>query len=243
MDATYLSGYRTIYERHWWWRAREALLTSEIARLANGRFVGPILDVGCGDGLFFPVLSRFGEPYGVEPAAEALTPDGPWRSRIHAGQLDESFASPEFPFSLILALDVVEHLHDPGPFLSRARTLLAPGGWFLATVPAFRSLWTAHDDLNEHVTRYTRDEFVALLNQHGFQVVHARYFFVLLALAKAAVRLIEGIRRPALHPPTIPAAPINAALQLVCRAEQRLLGRHAPWFGSSLLVVARATTD
>lgn len=240
MDPQYLREYRALYEQHWWWRARESLLTREIERLAAGRTLGRILDVGCGDGLFFPVLQRFGEPWGIEPSADALSPDGPWRERIHLGALDASFARDEASYGLVLALDVVEHLSDPHAFVANVRRLTAPGGWFVATVPAFRSLWTAHDDLNEHVTRFRRDELADLVRAHGFDVVHARYFFVLLALAKIAVRAIERVHRSAPRSPGVPPRVVNAMLEGICRAEQTVLGRHAPWFGSSLLLVARA---
>jgi SAM-dependent methyltransferase len=238
MDTQYAAAYRTLYERHWWWRAREALLTREIARLAGSRPLGRILDVGCGDGLFLPALQRFGEPYGVEPAVSVLSPDGPWRDRIHAGSL--ASYRPPAPFDLVLALDVIEHLRDPGAFLEQIRGVTAPGGWLVATVPAFRGLWTTHDDLNEHVTRFTREELAALIRAHGFVVVHARYFMVALAVAKWFVRRLEGVRRPQPRVPRVPAAAFNAGLQFVCRAEQALIGRRAPWFGSSLLLVARA---
>jgi SAM-dependent methyltransferase len=168
-----------------------------------------------------------------------LTPDGPWRSRIHAGALDASY-QPGHHFGLVLALDVIEHLADPHAFLEHVHRVLEPGGWFMATAPAFRGLWTAHDDLNEHVTRFRRDEFASLVAGHGLEVVHTRYFFVLLAGAKLLVRALERVYRPPLRPPGIPGAPVNAFLELTCRAEQAVLGRHAPWFGSSLLLVARA---
>jgi len=239
MDDGYLGVYRDLYLRHWWWRSREALLTREIERLAGDRPFGHILDVGCGDGLFFPTLQRFGDPYGVEPAVAMLTPDGAWRHRIHAGALDASY-HPEQRFGLVLALDVIEHLADPHAFMDHIRRVVEPGGWFISTVPAFTALWTAHDDLNEHVTRYRRSELVSLVASHGFEVVHARYFFVLLAGAKLVVRAIERVLRPPLRLPGVPVAPVNAAMELACRAEQAVLGRHAPWFGSSLLLVARA---
>jgi len=239
MDAQYVGAYRALYERHWWWRSREVLLTRELERIAAGRPVGRILDVGCGDGLFFPVLHRFGDPFGVEPALDALSPDGPWRARIHAGPLDDAF-QPDAPFDLVLALDVIEHLDDPDAFLRQVRRVAAPGAWFVVTVPAFRALWTAHDDLNAHITRFTRAELGALLSAHGFEVRHARYFFVLLAAVKLAVRGVERILGARPRTPQVPAAPINAALRLVCAAEQAVLGRHALWFGSSLLMIARA---
>lgn len=239
MDAGYLGAYRELYLRHWWWRSREQLLTREIERLAPPGGFGRILDVGCGDGLFFSTLQRFGEPFGIEPAVEALTTDGTWRHRIHAGPLDASYQT-EQRFGLVLALDVIEHLPDAHGFMAQIRRVLAPGGWFIATVPAFRALWTVHDDLNEHVTRYRRDELASLVASHGLEVVHARYFFVLLAFAKLVVRALETTRRPHPRAPRVPIAPINAVLELACRAEQAVLGRRAPWFGSSLLLIARA---
>ncbi len=239
MDEGYLGAYRELYLRHWWWRSRETLLTREIARLAAVHPFGRILDVGCGDGLFFAELRCFGDPYGIEPAAEALTPGGPWRDRIHAGRLDASY-QPAHKFGLVLALDVIEHVADPHAFLEHVHRVLEPGGWFIATVPAFRALWTAHDDLNQHVTRYRRHEFAGLVAGHGLEVVHSRYFFVLLAGVKLLVRALERLHRPHLRRPGVPVAPVNAALELACRAEQAVLGRHAPWFGSSLLLVARA---
>ncbi len=239
MDDGYLAAYEELYRRHWWWRAREALLLREIATLAAEHEIRTILDVGCGNGLFFPELRRFGEPYGVEPAAAILDPDGPFRARIHAGPFDRSYARPE-PVDLVLALDVLEHLADPDGFLDTARRTLRPGGVMLATVPALRALWTAHDDLNEHVTRFSRPQLVALVERHGFTVLHARYFFVLLAVAKLAVRGIEWLRRRAPHAPAVPPRFVNGVLTGTCRLEQALLGRHSPNFGSSLLLIARA---
>lgn len=239
MDAAYRAAYGRLYREHWWWRARERLLERELSRLSAGARFGRILDVGCGDGLFFPVLERFGEPSGVEADEGLLTPEGPYRSRIYAGPLDDRY-QPEARFGLVLALDVVEHVTDAPAFLSRVNGLLEPGGWFVATVPALRALWTSHDTLNAHVTRYRRDEFAALVAGAGLEVVHARYCFVWLALAKLAVRAAEAVVPRAPRPPGIPPGPINKLLEGICLAEQAVLGRAQAPFGSSVLLIARA---
>jgi len=240
MDAADRATYARLYREHWWWRARERLLERELSRLAGGGRFGRILDVGCGDGLFFPVLERFGEPWGVEADEGLLTPDGPYRSRIHAGPLDDRYR-PEARFGLVLALDVGEHVTDAPALLNRVKDLLEPGGWFVATVPALRALWTSHDTLNAHVTRYRRDEFAALVAGAGLEVEHARYCFVWLALAKLAVRAVEAMVPRAPRPPGIPPAPVNKLLEAVCLAEQAVLGRGQPPFGSSVLLIARAS--
>lgn len=238
MDAAYRTRYSRLYREHWWWRARERLLTREITRLSEGRSFGRILDVGCGDGLFMPVLARFGDPFGVETDEGLLTRNGPYRARIHVGPFDASY-QPAERFGLILALDVVEHVHDAPAFLRRVAELLEPGGWFVATVPALRALWTAHDDLNAHVTRYGRDEFASIVAASGLRVVHARYCFAWLAVAKLLVRGIERMTRGTPASPDVPPMPLNKLLELACRAEQALVQRaHVP-FGSSVLLIAR----
>lgn len=62
-------------------------------------------------------------------------------------------------YSLILMLDVLEHLEDPVGALQHAVDLLTPEGTLLITVPAFMALWTNHDVLNHHLTRYTKRSF------------------------------------------------------------------------------------
>ena len=60
MDLDYGKQYRLLFERHWWWRAREVVILDELHRLKPDGSWGNILDVGCGDGLFFPRLAENG---------------------------------------------------------------------------------------------------------------------------------------------------------------------------------------
>ncbi|HEX6533404.1 MAG TPA: class I SAM-dependent methyltransferase, partial [Gemmatimonadaceae bacterium] len=162
MLPDYGRQYRALYERHWWWRARERWIVRalECHRPAHGW--GAALDVGCGDGLFFDRLAALGCTVdGVENDAALVDPEGPHRARITVGPFDERF-QPGTRYSLVLMLDVLEHLRDPLGALRHAVSLLEPGGVFLATVPAFLALWTTHDVLNQHVTRYTRRRLLAL---------------------------------------------------------------------------------
>src|SRR5438045_7619127 len=110
--ADYGNAYRELYERHWWWRAREKML---LDILRTNQPVGGwrrILDVGCGDGLFFDRLLEFGDVQGVEPSGCLVNDLGKHRSRIHVGTFDAGLRL-EQPFSLILMLDVLEHMPEP----------------------------------------------------------------------------------------------------------------------------------
>jgi SAM-dependent methyltransferase len=231
MDAGYARHYRDLYQRHWWWRAREALVLATIRRLRAGRGPGRILDVGSGDGLFFGRLAEFGEVEGIEPDASLLSAGSPHRARITVAPFDTRF-QPGHRYALVLMLDVLEHLPDAVGALRHARSLLEPGGRLLVTVPAFQWLWTHHDELNRHYVRYTRATLRAVAEEAGLRMEASRYFFHWTVPGKLAVRAKERILGPG-GPERVPAAPVNRALYLLSRAEQAV---RLP-FGTSLLAV------
>jgi 2-polyprenyl-3-methyl-5-hydroxy-6-metoxy-1,4-benzoquinol methylase len=238
MRQDYLDLYRELYARHWWWRAREKLILKTLRDLQPAQGWKSILDVGCGDGLFFDQLLQFGEVQGVEPAAAVVNPEGAHRSRIHICPFDENF-QPGKQFPLILMLDVLEHLPDPAAALGRALALLAPQGMLLVTVPAFKWLWTNHDVINEHFTRYTRKTFRELARRAGLRIQAERYFFQWLFPVKLATRVLERAMHLQPQPARVPPKWINTPLYLLSRLEQKTWGA-LPWpFGSSLMVWGR----
>jgi 2-polyprenyl-3-methyl-5-hydroxy-6-metoxy-1,4-benzoquinol methylase len=238
VDPEYGARYRALYERHWWWRARERVVIDTLRRQGTVR---SILDVGCGDALLFDAalaLPGVEHVEGIETDVALLDPVGQHRARIHSGPLDATFI-PGRRFSAILFLDVLEHLGDPATALIRATELLEPNGFVLVTVPAFMALWTRHDVLNHHVTRYRTATLGALARASGLRVDEARYLFQWTAAAKLATRVWEAFRTGAPAPPRVPPGPINSALYLATRMEERILRFVHPPFGSSLLAVLR----
>jgi SAM-dependent methyltransferase len=242
MKPEYAQRYRELYERHWWWRARERLILEELRTHAPPDGWGSVLDVGCGDGLFFDQLTAFGEVWGVESDAELVSADNKHRSKIHVGSFDSSYQAGR-RFRLILMLDLLEHMPDPEGALRQAASLLEPGGRVLATVPAFRMLWTAHDDFNNHVDRYTTSRFRALAHRAGFQVQSARYLFHWLFAAKLAARAFESIAPGQAKPAEVPRAWLNTLLRRVSEAEARLLRRVPVPFGSSVIAWLRPVPE
>jgi 2-polyprenyl-3-methyl-5-hydroxy-6-metoxy-1,4-benzoquinol methylase len=238
MEPEYARRYHELYERHWWWRAREHLLLETLQRERPAHGWGSILDVGCGDGLLFDRLAELGDVEGVEADASIVNPDGKHRARIHVQPFDSTF-QPGKRYSLILMLDVLEHLRDPLAALRLAVQLLEADGVLVVTVPAFPLLWTTHDVLNHHFTRYTTRSFLPLARAAGLRVDSAAYFFHWVFPAKLVQRLSEAVAHPSPASPRLPPRWINTMLYRLSRLEQRLLGWMALPFGSSLLVVGR----
>ncbi len=236
MDIAYIERYRYLYEEHWWWRAREKALNRVLAGLPDLR--GPVLDVGCGDGLYFPHLETIGEVWGVEPEVRAVSEEMLATGRIHLRPFDRSF-TPDRRFGLVVMLDVLEHLDDPEEALTLAHSLTVEGGWLVLTVPAIPGLWSSHDDFNHHRTRYTRPALLQAVRDVGFTVTQCEYLFHWVVFAKLAQRVMESIDPRPPKPTRMPPRPINRFLCNLSLAEQALAAPMRLPFGTSLFLTAR----
>jgi len=238
MENDYGQAYKRLYCEHWWWRSREEFLIRVIQGLclpANPN----ILDLGCGDGLFFGRLAEFGGTIeGLESDPSLVSRETAERYRIHVGPLDASFA-PNKRFALILMLDVLEHLPNPKESLKQAVELLEPGGRLVMTVPAFRCLWTNHDDLNHHFTRFTKPSLANIAKFAKLRIDRCQYFFHWLVPLKLAVRLKEQLIQSQPKPPMIPAPIVNRSMLALSLLEQRLFGNLMLPVGTSLLAVGK----
>jgi hypothetical protein len=134
-------------------------------------------------------------------------------------------------------LDVIEHVAEPVSALRHVAALLAPRGRVLITAPAFNLLWTTHDELNRHHTRFTGASLASAAARAGLKLMWTRYLFQALVLAKLLQRTVEAILQPPARLPRVPSPRLNELLYRVCRAEALLLSRWAP-VGSSVMAVA-----
>lgn len=234
MELAYAKEYQRLAREHWWWRARRGKILPIIARHTPPD--GAILDVGCAGGVLFPYLSDIGEAWGIEPDPTFVGEDNEYASRIHLGILDESYVPPR-KFNVVLFLDVLEHLDDPAAALRLAGRVLERGGRVIVTVPAFTWLWSSHDVLNLHRTRYTRATIAEVATAAGFKVEESAYFFHWTVPLMWARTVMEKVRPAKPSPPMLPPPLVNDALAGLSRAEFWLLSRFGLPFGSSVLAV------
>lgn len=239
---------REMYRRqndHWWFQGRAEIVSSLIERfrpLAGEGGMLRLCDVGCGTGANFPVLSRYGKVWGVDPSEDALqlarTVNG---AEVVQGRLPDGLPFTEERFDVITLTDVLEHVEQDLESVRRCSALLNPGGVIVATVPAYQWLWTRHDEHHQHYRRYTLKAFRSLFEKAGLSVQLASYCNSLLFPFMLATRVAARIRPSdrdysAL---TLPPRPVNKALQEVFSSERHLLSRTPLPFGGSVVCVAR----
>jgi SAM-dependent methyltransferase len=144
-----------------------------------------VLDVGGGDGW---LLSRLREldarivrthVVDLDPAAEAGA-----RARGHeysCGRI-EDFDDPG-PFDVVLLLNLIEHVADPGAVLERLAKVLSPRGVILIKTPNVDSLdarlfrrrdWGGYH-CPRHWVLFNRDGFVAVATRSGLAARRASY--------------------------------------------------------------------
>lgn len=140
-----------------------------------------VVEAGAGIGTFAEHLLRAApgvELTLVEPASnnyphlEARFADHP-RVRTRQGYLED--AGEAGCADAVVAVNVMEHVHDDAAFLRAAHRLLAPGGHALLFVPALPAIYGTLDEAFEHVRRYTRGVLAARLREAGFEPRTVRY--------------------------------------------------------------------
>ncbi|MBC7223344.1 MAG: class I SAM-dependent methyltransferase [Anaerolineae bacterium] len=237
------SAYDILYQLediHWWCvgMRRVAWALLEGVSLPPG---ARVLDLGCGTGAFLRELQKRWPAVGVDLSAIAL---GYCGARRLAGLVQASADHLPFPaasFGLVTCMDVLYHRAvDEAAALREVWRVLAPGGWLLVRVPAYRWLWSRHDLAEHAARRYTARGLAGSLRAAGFAVRRLTYANTLLFPLAAGKRLLhraaDGSPRCDLQP-LPPAA--NTLLQCVLQVEAWWLRRRAFPFGLSVLALVQ----
>lgn len=240
MDRSVYDNMRAIEKTHWWFRARRKIISAQIARLGL-RQNANILEVGCGTGGNLQMLSIYGRVLGIEPDNDSRTYAAETSGfTVLGGLLPDGLPKFDEKFDLIAALDVIEHLEEDTKSIDTIKNLLKSGGIFLSTVPAHPWLWSRHDELHHHRRRYVKADYVAMMQEAGFEIVRSTYFNSVLFPAIVAARAAQSRTKSSASDDSMPSTFINRALEYLFASERVLLRFLNLPFGVSILVVARA---
>lgn len=221
------SVYDEIYateDTHWWFRGRRAVIRALLER-AGVRAPVRGLDAGCGTGRNLVEFKWLGEFTGVDPSANAVEfckargLESVVQAHIEHLPFDDE------TFDLVFAFDVLEHLDDDRRGLRELRRVARPGARLIATVPAYRWLWSQHDDTHQHRRRYVRPQLLAAVRATGWRPLFATYFNSLLLPPIAAVRAFR--RDDTTSSDYEMTGRAGALLELPMRIEARAISRGA----------------
>ena len=198
----------------------------ECRELSAFEFERPILDLGCGDGLFGQVFFEDKPELGLDFSMKELrTADsrGAYRALVR-GDITE-IPCPDGSFATVFSNGVLEHVHDLDKGLQEVARVLRPGGRLIFTVPTMEDelqlsgaavlRWLgaaglaqgyadAYNKVFAQINIHDADGWRELLADNGLRLVHQR--------AYGAVPVFR------LHDLTLPAAIPN----FLCK---RLTGR------------------
>ncbi len=212
---------------HWWFRERRHLIAKSILGLQPSQ----ALDIGAGAGGNTRVLSDAG----WSATALEFSDAGVELARARGLEVVQGDAR-EIPFAddyfgLVVAYDVLEHIHEDDQVVAEIARVVRPGGKVLIAVPADARLWSPHDDAVGHVRRYSRNALIELFDTPKFHINEVRSWNVLL-------RPVVALRRKRIQDNDLTALPkpVNFGLSVIIRAERHL--PVAKWSGVSLLLDA-----
>jgi 2-polyprenyl-3-methyl-5-hydroxy-6-metoxy-1,4-benzoquinol methylase len=150
---------------------------------------GRLLDLGCSGGLLSERARALGhrvlgvDVHELPGARERL--DGFIQANLDNGLPPEVVQ--EGPFDIVLAGDLLEHVREPGLLLADARSVLAPGGLLILSVPNFGHWYVRGRALlgifdydqrglldRTHVHFFTRRSLERELRQAGFRTVRTQ---------------------------------------------------------------------
>jgi SAM-dependent methyltransferase len=162
---------------------------------------GPVLDVGCGGGLFLRLLKErgfavAGLDFSVDAASVAWHAQGVpavCADLTHAPLADCSCAG-------VSMYHVVEHLSNPAAFLDAVHRILKPDGRLIVQVPNAASWqflllgenWSGAD-IPRHLIDFRASDLEVLLDTCGFEAVRWKYFSLRDNPAGLATSLAPGL--------------------------------------------------
>jgi ubiquinone/menaquinone biosynthesis C-methylase UbiE len=192
MKAEYYQEYYHLERKNWWFLARREILRDQLKGLLRDRENLNILNVGAALGASTLMLQEFGNVTSLEYNKECcdFVKEKLGMDFINGSIIELPFEDSKF--DLVCAFDVVEHVEDDALAIRELHRVCKPGGYTFTTVPTFKFMWSEHDEINEHVRRYTMKSYLALFKPVKASIYFKSYFNFWLFLPIASFRILSS---------------------------------------------------
>jgi len=242
MDQLLYNQHYNLEKDHWWFVSRRKIIENIIQKYMKEMSPDArILDAGCGTGGNLLLLSKYsknviGLEYNIEAAKKAEIKTG---IKVYQGSLPDNIPFSDSSFDLIVLLDVLEHIDDDIKALNTLNAKLKPNGSLLITVPAFKFLWSKHDNINNHKRRYTQQNLKNKIKLSGFTLKYCNYFNTILFPLILFIRMVKNTIPVFKNDSdfTIHSKIINKLLTEVMSFERFLINNFKLPFGVSIIAL------
>jgi len=244
MRREQLEEMRELEDEYWWFVGRRRMVRDLVRRHMSGRESLRVLDAGCGTGGTLAALEGVGELWGCDISTEAL---GMCRLRGLDRLVQSSVEALDFDdasFDVVISCDVLEHVEDDAGAMRELARVLRPGGICVLTLPAYKWLWSEHDEALGHLRRYVAGEVRKLVEGAGLGMEKftgaVALALPMIVLYRMFTRLTRRKRDDAARTSLVLLpGPVNGMLIRLLDLENLLMRRlRLPW-GASLVAVAR----
>ncbi|MFH1995688.1 MAG: glycosyltransferase [Candidatus Omnitrophota bacterium] len=235
--------FKFMYElekEHWWYTSRRKLVKRliDLLNLPSPR----ILDIGTGTGFNLLHLGTISKIFGIDISWQAIEFCKRRGLTSLAQCAAERMSFADKTFDVVTCLDLLEHVSNPVEVLLEVKRVLKDDGKVIITVPAFKTLWSRHDEALCHLRRYKRDSLTGDLEEAGLKPEKMNYFLFVSFLAVTPARILRKIlvpkKRPVSDTTTLPPAFLNYFLKVIFNLETKITDRVSVPLGTTLYAVA-----
>lgn len=240
--------YHTNYQNedsYWWFTARNIIISKIINKIIPSLSKqSKILDIGCGTGGFASYISK---DYDISCLDTSTTALDYCKKRGLSNLYNSTIAElPDEakPFDAAIMLDVLEHIEDDKSALKDVHGILKEGGYYIMSVPAYKWMWSKHDEIHMHYRRYTKKEVTNLIEKAGFEIKYSSHFnsFLFLpAFLKRKLDKITGKEEKHKDPVDKVSDGMNSLFHKIFSFESKFLPAVSFPIGLSIIVIAQKT--